>query len=394
MARRLNKLSAAFCKSVKSGTHGDGGNLWLRADDGKAWVLRFKIDGKAQNMGLGPYPAVSLSDAREKAAECRALLAKGINPRKHRDAQRAAQRLEDARAKTFRQCSEEYIAALGNTWTEKTANQVAQSLEDHAGAIRDMLIADIDKAAVLEVLQPIWNEIPETAFRVQNRIENVIDFAAAMDYHSGSNPARWKNNLNRILKKKKTPKHHPALAIDDMPAFMVKLRSQETMSRLALEWCILTGTRTKETLGAEWCEIQGNTWTVPGERMKKGVAHRVPLSTAALAILDRLRPIGGKYVFPGQVRGQCLNPTALSQAMRSIEPVASVHGCRSTLRDWLGERTNAPRAVAEKVLAHAVKDASEAAYQRSDLLEKRRPLMEQWSSFINGESNIVAIKSA
>jgi integrase len=369
----------------------DGGGLYLQVGDGgaKSWIFRFKRSGAERWMGLGSASEVSLAEAREAANACRRDLRDGIDPLARRDTRRAQAAAQDAKAITFKECAEKYIQAHGSAWRNaKHAAQWKSTLATHAEPVLGKLsVATIDTGAVLEVLEPIWTKLPETASRVRGRVEAIIDWATARGYRQGENPARWRGHLNKLLparSKARTVRHHPALPYDELPAFTAELRSQQGTAAKALEFLILTVGRTGEVIGAEWPEIdvKAKAWNVPGERMKSGRAHRVPLSVPALSVVESMRGLDARFVYPGGKHKRPLsNMAMLALLERMGREDLTVHGFRSTFRDWAAETTNYPREVAEMALAHAISDTTEAAYRRGDLFEKRRRLMDEWARY-------------
>ena len=396
MPRQINRLSALAVSRVKKlGLYPDGGGLYLQiaAGGSKSWIYRFMLDGRARTMGLGSLLAVPLADARGRAAEARALRASGIDPIEARNAERATARLNAAKAITFKDAAERYIEAHAAGW--RNAKHIAQwrsTLETYAYPVFGSLaVQDVDVAVVMKVLEPIWTTKTETASRVRGRIESVLDWAAARGYRKGENPARWRGHLKNLLPERsrvRKPKHHPALPYVEIGDFMKALRAQEGGAGRVLEFVILTAARTGEVIGARWSEIdmKEGTWIVPAERIKGGREHRVPLSAPALGILETMADLrDGKadgFVFPGRKRGRALSNMAMLKLLERMErDDLTVHGFRSTFRDWAAERTNYPREVAEAALAHVIPDKVEAAYRRGDLFEKRRRLMNEWARF-------------
>jgi integrase len=399
MARHSNRLTARSVASLKKpGRHADGQNLYLKisADaSSKSWVFMFDLAGRQREGGLGSIASVSLAQAREKAAEWRALLAKGLDPL---EARKAAHEAEAAR-KTFGQCAEELIKAKRSGWRNAThARQWTQTLGDYCGPIWNRPVDDIDTHAVLSVLTPLWGAKPETASRLRGRIEATLDYAKVHKLRTGENPAAWKGNLALTLpKRQKLDRVHlAAMPYCEVAAFVATLRETESIRALALEFIILTAARLGEVLGAEWSEIDlaEGVWTVPASRMKAGREHRVPLSARVVEIVERMAEIrSSDYIFPGQRRGRPLSHCA----PRELCPAgATIHGFRSSFRDWAGNETSTPREVCEAALAHSVGGAVEAAYRRSDALERRRPLMEAWASYIEPRAggNVVQIRGA
>jgi integrase len=378
----------------------DGGGLYLRvsATGAKSWVFRFQLDGKRRDMGLGPFPDISLAEARLKASVHRKQRHEGIDPLDAKAAQRQAQRLSVAKGRTFRECAVEFIDKNRAAWRNaKHAAQWTATLATYVyPTLGELPVSAIDAGLVVQVLDPIWATKPETASRVRGRIEAVLDAATVRGFRQGPNPAQWKGNLAHILPasgKVRKVEHHAALPFDDMPEFFAEVRGREGMGARALEFAILTAARTGEVLGAQWGEIDldGKIWTVPAARMKAGREHRVPLSEVAFAVLDKVRPLAlsrdgeptrAAPVFPGPRRALPMsNMTMLMLLRRMKRDDLTAHGFRSSFSDWAAERTAYPREVVEMALAHAIENKVEAAYRRGDLFEKRRHLMEAWAHF-------------
>ena len=393
MARELERLSAKGVQAKKRpGYYADGGGLYLQVSQAgtKSWMFCFTLSGKSREMGLGSLNTFSLAQARERAKAARQLLSDGIDPIEARDATIKARTLEKAKAKSFEECATAYIKAHRPKWrNSKHAAQWTTTLDTYCGPVFGGLnVADVDTALVLKSLEPIWTTKPETATRLRGRIESVLDWARVRGYRSGDNPARWKGHLQALLpsiSRGLRVKHHAALPFDEMGAFMAKLREQEGMAARALELAILTATRTAEMVGAQWSEfdLKAGTWTIPGRRMKAGKEHRVPLSARAVEILDAMiRVHGNPYVFPGAMEGKPLSTAAMSAVLKRMgRSDLTVHGFRSSFRDWAAESTNYPREVCEQALAHSLEDKVEAAYRRGDLFDKRRRLMADWAKF-------------
>lgn len=386
MARGINKLSAIeVSKKTKPGRYGDGGGLWLQVSKfgTKAWIFRYMIAGKARHMGLGDLNTFSLQEARERARKQRQLLVDGIDPLAAIETDRA----ERAKLITFNEAAVQYIAAHRAGWKNvKHADQWRATLETYAGPIvGNMSVADIETPHILKVLAPIWTDKTETATRLRGRMEAILAWATVRQFRSGDNPARWRGHLDKLLAKPTKiakVRHHPAMPYTAVPSFMEHVRGMDSISARALEWTILTAARTGEAIGTRWEEIDLATkvWTVAGDRMKAGREHRVPLSERTVSILASL-PREGEFVFPGAGKGRPLSNMAMLQLLRGIDPSLTVHGFRSSFRDWAAERTNYPRDIAEQALAHTIKNATEAAYRRGDALEKRRRLMQAWASY-------------
>jgi integrase len=397
MARQLQKLTARGVQCLSEpGRHSDGGGLYLVVETkldaaGKkyaskrwAFIYRRKRDGKQTEMGLGGLSAVSLARARELAADARSMLADAKDPLLTRRTEQTAART----VPTFEAFAEEVIQSLETGWLNaKHRDQWRSTLNTYCSGLLKKPVDVIETADVLEALKPIWTTKAETATRVRGRIEKILDAAKAKKLRSGENPARWKGNLDSLLGKRQKLQrgHHPALKYKDLPSFMEQLRVKDGMAALALEFVILTAARTGEAIGAQWSEIdlEAKIWTVPAQRMKAGREHRVPLSAPAVALLKKLaKAKTGPFIFPAGKGDGHLSEMALLMMLRRMEVAnVTVHGFRSTFRDWCGEATNFPRELAEEALAHKVGDAVERAYRRGDALEKRRALMESWATY-------------
>lgn len=394
MGRGNHKLTDREVRSLKEpGRYGDGLGLWLQVSDvgGKSWLFRFMLNGRARMMGLGRYDDVSLEEARRKARECRKLLAEGKDPLEERKARLALDRLASAKVLTFNECARAYIEANRAGWkNDKHAGQWESTLATYASPIIGKLpVAEIDTGLVLKVLEPIWTTKAETASRLRGRIEAVLGWATVRGYRSGDNPAAWRNHLDKALPARSAVKrveNHPALPYVEIGAFMAQLREQKGIASRALEFTILTAARTNETIGATWQEIdlEAGVWTVPAERMKAKKEHRVPLSPQAVAVLREVLPLKGADdapAFPTPKGGHLSGMAMLAVLRRMGRGDLTVHGFRSTFRDWAGEMTGFPREVIEHALAHQLKDKAEAAYARGTLFEKRRRLMDEWATY-------------
>jgi len=378
-------------QKTKRGYYNDGGGLYLRVAVGgsKSWVFRFKADGRPREMGLGPVATLGLKEAREKAREARQLRLEGIDPIDQRQAHRATARAQVRRVMTFRQCAEAYIAAHQDSWKNpKHRTQWPNSLAAYVYPVfGDIPVDAIDLDLVVKALEPIWKTKTETASRVRGRIEAVLDWAAVRRFRQGDNPARWRGHLQKLFARKKESVHHAALPYGELAVFLEVLCKQEETAARALHFAILTAARSGEVLGARWekneIDLDEQVWTIPASRMKAGKEHRVPLSKEALAILAEQRKVReGDFVFAGSKAGRPLGPNAMTSVLRRIgRSELTVHGFRSTFRDWAAERSNFPQEVCEMALAHAVSNQVEAAYRRGDLFTKRQQLMEAWSRF-------------
>jgi integrase len=393
MARAIGKLTALAVERTKPrGYYGDGGGLFLQvsARGSKSWVFRFKDNGKLREMGLGPTHTVTLAEAREKARGCRNLRLQGVDPIESRRAERAKARLAAAKAMTFKACAERYMAAHKAGWrSPKSLAAWEGTLGTYVYPVfGDLPVQAIDTALVMKAIEPVWATKPETASRVRGRIESILDWATARAYRAGENPARWRGHLEKLLPTKtkvRRLEHHAALPYTEVAAFMGTLRGREGIAARALEFAILTAARTGEVIGARWSEINiaERLWNIPAERMKGGREHRVPLSAAALAIVEAMAALRrGEFVFPGGKSDRPLSNMAFLMLLRRTgRNNVTAHGFRSTFRDWAAERTSFPAEVAEMALAHAVGDEVEAAYRRGDLFQKRRQLAEAWARF-------------
>ena len=412
MARSINRLSARTVDAlIKPGRHADGGNLFLFVDppklkDGpqgkpaKRWVFLYRWNGKLREMGLGSLNSVPLARARDLAAQYRALLADNKDPIETR---RAEQVREVGRS--FGDVAKALHEAQKGGWKNaKYASQWLSSLESYAAPIWTRPIETVAVADVLAILQPIWTAKAETATRIREKIEAVIDAARARGFipDDRANPARWKGHLSHLLPKLQRLQrgHYKALPYVDAAAFMVDLRQRPAIAGMCLEFTILTAARSGEALGARWSEIDldAKLWVIPAQRMKGAREHRVPLSDRCLTILrelERMKAVVNSYVFPGQKPGKPLSIMSMEMLLRRMKvDNATVHGFRSTFRDWCGECTAFPREIAETALAHQVGNSVERSYRRGDALEKRRQLMQFWADYCGGTQveNVVPMK--
>jgi integrase len=395
---KIDLLSAAKVKALKApGDYLDGRGLYLqvRSESSKSWLLKYSMDKRAREMGLGSAFDFTLADARERRDTLRKLIKLGTDPIEQRRADEAARALERAKSITFKEAAARYIAANRSGWKNiKHAAQWEATLETYAYAVIGSLpVQSIDTALVMKILDPIWSTKSETASRVRGRIEAVIDTAKARGEYIGENPARWKGHLETLLPKRSKVskvKNHPALPYADLPAFMQELRAREGIAASALEFQILTASRPGNALGARWIEFDRNAaavWTIAGENMKGDKEHRVPLSPAALAVLDRMKKIknGGEFVFYSPGSGRPLSDAATGAVLDRMGRDDIVpHGFRSTFRDWAAER-GYPDAVAEAALAHSVSDAVIAAYKRTTFFELRKKMLDDWAAFATSD---------
>ncbi|WP_288901628.1 site-specific integrase [uncultured Sneathiella sp.] len=388
----IHRLTPRKVATASSGKYEDGGGLRLVVSNAgsRKWVLRFTLNGKRREMGLGSYPDIGLADARTKASEYRQQASMNIDPIE-------ARRVELETIPTFTTCAARFIRSHRRGWRNtKHARQWVSTLKTYARPmIGSKHVDTIETKDILEILKPIWTTKTETAKRVQARIENILDFAAAHKYRDRANPARWRGHLDMLLPKPskvRTVKHHPAMPYMEVPAFMEELSKNSSVSALALRFLILTATRTNEVLKAQWSEIDlvGAVWTIPSDRMKARREHRVPLTDIVISDLASLpRLDGNPFLFPGARYGKPLSNMALLQLMRGmgygvngLRGDAVPHGFRSSFRDWSGEVSSFPRDVAEMALAHVIENKVEAAYRRGDLFEKRRKMMQAWTNYL------------
>jgi integrase len=414
MPRFVNRLSQAAVNNAPKGMHADGGGLYLHvsapsraelerdhdAKGAKSWIFRYMRDGRAREMGLGSVHTIGLKAARERAGDRRRELLDGIDPLQVRQTKRHHAALEAAKEITFAECAKRYIAAHQTGWkSPKSLDAWQGTLRDYANPVFGNLpVQAVDTALVVKAIEPIWAEKSETATRVRGRIESILDYATAREWRQGENPARWRGHLDKLLPKKakvRAVEHHPALPFAETPGFMESLRQENASAAGALEFAILTAARTGEVTGARWNEIDRNAklWTIPGARMKGAREHRVPLSDAALAILDRLaEDRQGEFIFAGGRAGCPLSNMAMLVLLRRMKrDDLTVHGLRSTFRDWAAERTSFQNEVIEMALAHAIGDKVEAAYRRGDLFDKRRRLMDAWAAYCDTKPATVAV---
>jgi len=410
------KIAALFVKHIsRPGKYADGGNLYLQVrkstrkvpsdDVTKSWLFRYSRFGRDTWMGLGPYPDVSLSEARNLATRERKKIIQSIDPLSDKRARRIAARTAHDNMLSFAECAELYVESQAPGWSNpKHIEQWRNTLKNHAGpTIGHLSVDQIDTALVMRCIEPIWTTKTETASRLRGRIESVLDWAAVRGYRKGDNPARWRGHLDKLLPRPSQVarvKHHPALPYTEIGAFMQQLRNDKGVAARALELTILTAARTNEVIQARWSEIDLDlkTWIVPAERMKSKRAHRVPLSDAAVTALKAVKGRSKRYVFPGHKRGSHLSNAAMMQVLKRLERIGiTVHGFRSTFRDWCAESTNYSADVAEMALAHTLRDKTEAAYRRGDLFEKRARLMADWARYCSkpaAPAQVIAIRQS
>jgi integrase len=390
MARTMNRLTDREARAAKGPAKlSDGGNLYLVIDSAGArrWLFRYRTGKREREMGLGPFPSISLAEARKRRDNARRVIADGRDPI---DEKRAAM-VASTPAVTFGAFAGDFITATCAGTHRRHAEQWTNSLKNYAGAILDNPIAEIDTDDVLAVLRPVWTVRAETAGRVRSRIERILDAAKVKGLRSGENPARLRGHLQLLLPKR--PKlqrgHHRAVPFADMPGLMQRLRDRPAQAARALEFLILAAARTSEVTGAEWCEFdrEARVWTVPASRMKRKLPHRVPLTERMLAILnDQEAMRRGPYAFPSFRADKPMSNGAFDALLERMKVPATTHGFRSSFRDWAGDATEFPRELAEAALSHAVGDEVERSYRRSDALERRRAMMIAWANYLDDET--------
>jgi integrase len=405
MARQRYILTDKELKSLtKVGRHGDGGGLYLliKPDGTRAWILLYRFGGKRREMGFGragDKPGeVKLAAARREADKARLQISAGIDPIEARrkapppETESTATEIDPTPKVTLGAFATSYIDMKRAQWRGRdTETSWRRTFTRYAAALAETPIAEIDTDQVLSILRPIWETHAETASKTRERVEEVLDAAKAAGHRTGDNPARWRGHLSHFLPKRKVLQrgHHPALPYERVPAFFEALAQRNGVSHRALEWTILTAGRESMTLQATWGEVdfERKVWAIPAERMKMDTDHRVPLSDAALAVLEKVKPPERHptdLIFPGGKAGEPLSDAAMDKVVRELAPGYVPHGFRSTFRDWAGDETEFARELAEEALAHKVGDATERAYRRRDALEKRRKLMEAWGAFCAG----------
>jgi integrase len=392
MATGIERLTDRQVKTTKKNLN-DGGNLWLlKRGESKVWAFRYMIQGKARKAGLGCYPTVTLADARKVALSYRKLIHNGVDPI---DEINRLKREISKSVPTFNQAAARYILKQRHEWrNKKHTKQWISTIRNYANpVIGSMLVTDISKVEVLKILKPIWLTKTETAKRIQGRIENILDWCSAMDYTDGVNPARWQGNLDKLLqspaKIKKlnnngVERHHPAMPYEEVPEFYAQLKTIEGFSVKALRFLMLTACRSGEVLNATWDEIDipNKTWTILAKRMKAFKEHRVPLTDEMIDILESLHVLN-EYVFPGQKIGRPLSGVTMISTMKKMDVGHYVpHGFRSSFRDWCEDQSTSSYGVIERALAHTIPNKTERAYNRGDLFNKRRELMNSWGDYV------------
>jgi integrase len=400
--RAKGVTAAQVARGTKPGRYGDGAGLYLlvRSREAKFWLFRYTRNGKMREMGLGPAKgrtAVPLIQARAKARQLHAVVREGRDPLAERASEKAKAQADAAKAKvdaiTFGEVAAMYIDAHAPGWrSAKHQQQWHNTMRAYVlPAIGGLPVNSVNTAAVMDIIEPLWRKKTETASRVRARIEVVLDYAKARHWREGENPARWRGHLAQMLPKRskvQRVEHHAALPWNEIGAFMQRLRQDSGISARCLEFLILTAGRSGEVRGVRWDEVDLTraVWTIPAHRMKGGREHRVPLSDQAMVVLRTMAQLGTDgLVFPGLKAAAAVSDVTLTRAAHSAGARATVHGFRSTFRDWCAEMTGYPRELAEAALAHTVEDKAEAAYQRGDLLERRRRLMAEWAAFCGRE---------
>lgn len=399
--RQLHRLTALKVGKLDApGQYPDGGNLYFQisATGSRSWIFKFTLAGRSREMGLGPLSSVSLAAARAEAVKCRDLLRDGVDPIEARNAAHRISSLENAGPRLFKAAAADYIAKHRAGWkNRKHAQQWENTIATYAQAILgDQDVRDIDTAMIVRVLQPIWISKRETAFRLRGRLECIIDAEKALGHRDGENPARWRGHLDKLLPKqnrRKKIKHHPALQWQEMPNFMAALRKQPGTAARMLEHLILTVVRTQEVQFARPDEfsMRYRVWTVPGERMKMELPLRVPMVDRLIELVERALPESRDgWLYPGRAKSKPLSNMAMLKLLERMGySHVTVHGFRSTFRDWVAECTEYADSLAEKALAHAIQNESEAAYRRGDMLERRRKMMADWAAFCDGQTAAV-----
>jgi len=394
---------ARISKLDKPGRYFDGGSglhLLIKKTGNKYWVFRFKHDDKRQDMGLGVFPRVALADVRKMAQEARVLLDSGINPLAKKTAAKVTKHATAQKTTTFKQFAIEYVAAKRPEWrNQKHGDQWVYSLTKFAfPVIGHKSLDKIETEDILKILQPIWVVKTETASRLRGRIERVLSAATTRKLRSGVNPAQWRGHLDTLLpqpKKVARVKHHPALPFEEIPSLIEHLQGRDATTALALEFTILTAARTGEVTGAKREEVIGNIWNVPAERMKAGRTHRVPLVDRALAIIEKAKSQDPNSEYLFSRNGLPISNMGMLTLLKRMHYTITVHGFRSSFRDWAAERDMYSHEVCEMALAHTIGNKAEAAYRRGDLIDARRKLMRDWEDYCMGNfGKVIAIKVA
>jgi len=393
MAKQINKLTDRGIRSQnKPGRYADGNGLYLQVgkSGAKSWIFRYMLDGKSREMGLGSIRMETLSQARDKAKQCKKLLRCGTDPIRDRQERVAVEKADNKEMLSFQKCTEGYLNVHSSSWRSARHAEIwHSSIKRFAYPIIGPIhVNKIERSHILNILDPIWREKTETATRLRGRLESILNWATVKEYRKGDNPARWRGYLDQLLPKPSeihTVKHFPALPYRDVGAFMNKLKARQALSASALRLIILTACRSIEVREAEWCEfdLQNKTWTIPVGRMKMKKEHVIPLCKEALDIVKSIpRLSDSEHLFTGPNSGKPMSDVVFKKLMERMGVTGiTTHGFRSTFRDWAAEQTSFPREVIEACLAHQLKDKAEAAYFRSNLLDKRRTLMKKWSDY-------------
>ncbi|MGG2041161.1 tyrosine-type recombinase/integrase [Burkholderia gladioli] len=403
-SRQLNRLTAlGISKLVDPGYYADGGGLYLQisGSGSRSWIYRFSLAGRAREMGLGSLLSLPLAAARKAAADCRASVKQGIDPIEARQRVRVERASAGSPGVTFRQAAAAFIADRESGWrSDKHIKQWTSTLETYAyPVIGEVDVRDINTEMIVRILQPIWLKKGETARRVRGRVKAILDAETVLGHRSGDNPARYVDHLDRVLprvKKRNSVRHHPALQWEEMPAFFAALRKRPKRAAQALRLLILTATRTNEVRFArpEEFDLDAKVWTIPGERMKCEVELRVPLCDEAVEIVRRQMQGGAKWgwLFPGYKEGLPLSNMSMLLLLRRMDRTdITVHGFRSTFRDWVADCTDYPDSLAEQALAHTIGSTTVSAYRRRDMLERRRGMMEDWARYCAGDAGKVVM---
>jgi integrase len=382
-------------------SHVKGLQLLIKPSGTKYWLLRFAFNGRRHELGIGPFPDILPKEARLIAQEARTEIAKGQNPLSSKIAKKAERKAFESKKVTFRDFALTCIEDKQSEWSsDKHAAQWSYSLEQFAfPVIGDMALDEIDTDDILRILTPIWKSKTETASRLRGRLEWILAAACTRKLRDGMNPALWRGHLQTILpapKKMMEVRHHPALAYRALPEFLVRLRNKDSVAALALEFAILNASRTGEVLGGLRSEIDGDIWTISANRMKARKEHRVPLTSRSLEIIAIAKAMDIESIYLFSRNGKPLSNMAMPMLLRRLNNSVTVHGFRSTFRDWVSEETQHSPEVAEMALAHSIKNKVEAAYRRKDLLDRRRILMQDWLDFCNSQqfNNVTTLLAA
>jgi len=366
-----------------------GLHLWVKPTLKKYWIFRFTINGNRRNIGLGSYPLIPLKTARIRAQKAALQVAEGMDPRGESSAPKAHQSDRKQVEVIFSEFALNWIETNRHAWrNDKHAEQWIYTLRNYAfDVIGTKNLSDIGESDILKILQPIWTSKPETASRLRSRLERILAAAKVKGLRDAPNPATWKGHLDAVLpspkalKRQRGERHHKALPYRELPEFISKLRDQDGLAALALEFTILHASRTGEVLYAKWAEIKDGLWTIPSERMKAGREHRVPLLGRSIEILEIARHLNPESPYLFSISNRPLSNMAMLSVLKRLNPTITVHGFRSTFRDWIAEETEHSSEVAEMALAHTIHNKTEAAYRRGDLLERRRQLLQDWQTF-------------